>query len=262
MKQTGAKHMSLWRKTQKTEPTAAQAVELCDVSFAKDGRDILSGISLTLTEPRIGVVGRNGSGKTTLARLIAGLVEPTQGAVRVRGVDVTQDRVNAISAVGILFQNPDHQIIFPTVEEEIAFGLSQLGAERRAARDGAHQVLARFGKEHWAERSIHTLSQGQRHLVCLMSVLAMEPALIVLDEPFAGLDIPTTRALNRYLDGLDEQLLHITHDPATLARYDRVLWIDNGKVRLDGSAEFVLAAFRAEMDTTGGENDDLTDLAH
>ncbi|MFV2033795.1 MAG: energy-coupling factor ABC transporter ATP-binding protein [Halocynthiibacter sp.] len=234
---------------------------LSNVSYQKNGRDILTGISLELTEPRIGVVGRNGSGKTTLARLIAGLVAPTRGEIRVLGIDVARDRARAIGVVGILFQNPDHQIIFPTVEEEISFGLSQLGADKRAARQGAHRVLARFGKDSWAERSIHTLSQGQRHLVCLMSVLAMEPRLIVLDEPFAGLDIPTARALNRYLDGLGQQLLHITHETATLEQYDRVLWIDDGKLRLDGSAEFVLTAFHSAMNETAEENNDLADFA-
>ena len=253
--------MRLWRKTDSTDAAAAApGVALTDVTVARGGREILAGLTLALTERRIGVVGRNGSGKSTLARAICGLIEPAEGRITVAGVDVVRDRKAAIGAVGILFQNPDHQIIFPTVEEEIAFGLTQQGETREAARDGAQAMLARFGRADWADRAVHTLSQGQRHLVCLMAVLAMEPATIVLDEPFAGLDIPTTRALNRHLEALDQQLLHITHDPATLAGYDRVLWLEEGRVAGDGPAGEVLAAFTAAMEEMG-EADDRTDLA-
>jgi len=232
---------------------------LSRAGFEKNGVQILSDLSLRLTERRIGIVGRNGSGKTTLARLICGLVAPTSGTVAVGGVDVARDRKAAIGEVGILFQNPDHQIIFPTVEEEIAFGLTQQGMSKRAARDGARAMLTRFDRPDWAERAVHTLSQGQRHLVCMMAVLAMKPRLIVLDEPFAGLDIPTTMTLSRYLDGLSQQVLHISHDPAALKPYNRVLWIDRGTVAMDGPAAEVIAAFKAEMTRIGGV-DDLTDL--
>ncbi|PWE33773.1 cobalt ABC transporter [Maritimibacter sp. 55A14] len=230
---------------------------LTGVSCRLGARQAIDGLTLDLTERRIGVVGRNGSGKSTLARLVCGLIAPDAGTVRVGGVDVASDRAAAIRQVGILFQNPDHQIIFPTVEEELAFGLGQLGQGRDAARQGAHAMLKRFGRAHWAYRAVHTLSQGQRHLVCLMAVLAMEPRLIVLDEPFAGLDIPTTRALGRYLDGLDQQLLHISHDPAALTRYDRVLWLEAGRLAMDGPAGTVLAAFTEAMEA----RDDRTDLA-
>ncbi len=232
---------------------------LQNVTYARAERLIIPDLSLNLTEDRIGIVGRNGSGKSTLARLICGLAAPDQGQVRVDGIDVVKDRAKAIRSVGILFQNPDHQIIFPTVEEEIAFGITQLGETKQTARAAAHQVLARFGKQDWAERSIHAMSQGQRHLVCLMAVLVMQPRLIVLDEPYAGLDIPTTRLLNRYLRGLDQRLLHITHDPSALAGYDRVVWIESGQVQMDGPAEPVLDAFSEAMIKLG-ESDDFTDF--
>ena len=234
-------------------------IELNAVDYAPDGKPVLRDISLRTDARRIGIVGRNGSGKTTLARVMAGLVTPDRGKVEIAGVEVARDRKAALGTVGILFQNPDHQIIFPTVEEEIAFGLTQMGQSKGEAADGTRQILERLGKAHWAKAAIHQLSQGQRQLVCLMSVLAMSPRVILLDEPFSGLDLPTARQLERIFDGLDVTLVQITHDPAALAGYDQVIWLDEGRIVEEGAAAPVLAAFTARMQDIG-EGDDLSDL--
>ncbi|WP_417607656.1 energy-coupling factor ABC transporter ATP-binding protein [Primorskyibacter flagellatus] len=239
--------------------TPRARITLEGVSYSRDGREVIAKTLLDISDARIGLVGRNGSGKTTLARLLAGLVRPDSGRVLINGVDVARDRRAAIRTVGILFQNPDHQIIFPTVEEELAFGLRQLGRSKDAARDGAAAMLARFGKTHWQGRAVATLSQGQRHLVCLMSVLAMEPALIILDEPFTGLDIPTTRQMHRYLAQVGPSVLHITHDPAALAGYDRVIWMDNGAIRESGPAARTLAHYETAMMEADDAGADLLD---
>ena len=120
-------------------------IRLQDAGHGVAGKVILSGLDLHLTEARIGIVGRNGSGKTTLLRLIAGLVAADAGTVRVDGADPFADRRAALAALGILFQNPDHQILFPTVEEELAFGLAQQGlpATEAAARVAAAALAAR-----------------------------------------------------------------------------------------------------------------------
>jgi biotin transport system ATP-binding protein len=230
---------------------------LQDLSYAVAGRPILSGITAHLTERRIGIVGRNGSGKTTLLRVLAGLVRPATGMVRVDGIDPAGDRKAVINRLGLLFQNPDHQIIFPTVEEEIAFGLRQQGRSDAEARSRARAVLAAEGRAHWAAVPVQTLSQGQRQYLCLMAVLAMEPATILLDEPFAALDLPTKARLARRLDGLPQRLVVISHDPATLARVDRVLWLEGGQVHLDGPAAQVLAAFSGAMDREGALDADI-----
>lgn len=241
-------------------PDPSFLIALDAVGFAPGGKTVLTDLSLHASERRIGVVGRNGSGKTSLARVMAGLVETDQGTVRIAGIDVAADRKAALGVVGILFQNPDHQIIFPTVDEEIAFGLTQMGQSKETAATAVAQVLAQFGKAHWAGAHVHQLSQGQRHLVCLMAVLAMRPRVIILDEPFAGLDIPTIAQMRRILAGLDVTLVLITHQPDVLDGFDRVVWIDGGRVRLDGPAPEVCAAFVDEMNRIGA-GDDLSHLS-
>ncbi len=234
-------------------------IELSGVDFAVQGKTILRGVSLSLAERRVGIVGRNGSGKTTLLRLIAGLAAPTSGAVRVAGRDPARERRAMLSEIGILFQNPDHQIIFPTVEEELAFGLRQMGlAGEAAARVRA--MLAAEGRAHWADAPVSALSQGQKQWLCLMAVLLMAPRRLLLDEPFAALDLPTQARLRRRLAGLPQQIVTISHDPEAVADCDRVVWIEAGEVAMEGAPAAVLPAFRAEMARLGGADAD-TDLA-
>lgn len=238
----------------------SQGIELSSASVRLGGRTVLDGLTLRLHEARIGVLGRNGSGKTTLLRLIAGLIAPDQGSVRVDGVDPFKDRKAALSALGILFQNPDHQILFPTVEEELSFGLAQQGVPQAEARHRARELLAAEGRAHWAEAPVSTLSQGQRHYLCLLAILLMQPRTILLDEPLAGLDLPTQARLARRFAGLPQRLVTITHDPAVLEAADRVLWLEAGRVVADGPPAAVLPAFTAEMARIG-ERDADADLA-
>ncbi|MGY3438755.1 MULTISPECIES: energy-coupling factor ABC transporter ATP-binding protein [unclassified Marinovum] len=240
--------------------TPASRLALAHVSFAHDAKPVLSDLQLDLAVTRLAIVGRNGSGKSTLARLLAGLVAPKHGTLTINGVDVSRNRKAALGEVGILFQNPDHQIIFPTVLEELAFGLAQQGRKQPEADALARDTLARFGKSHWEEVYINTLSHGQKHLVCLMAVVAMGPRLLILDEPFAGLDIPTRAQLTRYLSHYEGNLIHISHDPADLAGYDQALWLDEGKIRQHGACDTVIDAYVARM-TELGEADDITDLS-
>jgi len=234
--------------------------EMAGVSFLREGRALLTGLDLCVPERRVGIVGRNGSGKTTLARVLSGLVVPDRGSVRVCGVDVAEDRKAAIRTVGILFQNPDHQIIFPTVEEELGFGLLQAGASKPEAARQVSGILAHFDKSHWAKAATHQLSQGQKQLVCLMAIIAMAPKVVILDEPFSGLDIPTRAQLTRYFDRINAALIHISHDPEALRGYERVIWLEEGRIKQDGAATPVLAEFTKHMTDLGG-HDDISDLA-
>ncbi|WP_134678619.1 energy-coupling factor ABC transporter ATP-binding protein [Paracoccus ravus] len=238
---------------------AGTGIQVQNLSHAIGPRRILDGINLALDAPRIGIIGRNGSGKSTLARLVAGLVAPSAGRVLIEGVDVCKDRRAAIATVGILFQNPEHQIIFPTVTEEIGFGLRQMGRSKAEAQDTVARTLARFGKSQWRDANTDALSQGQKHLLCMMAVMAMEPRWLILDEPFAGLDIPTRMQLTRHLDNCGARVLHISHEPRDLAGYARICWLDRGRITAEGGAE-ILAQFESAMIREGAA-DDLADLA-
>ena len=233
---------------------------LDQVGFSVQGKVILHEMSLSLTGRRIAIIGRNGSGKTTLLRLMAGLVAPTTGTVRVAGLDPAAERKAMLRSIGILFQNPDHQIIFPTVEEELAFGLRQMGMTAKEAGARVLAMLKAEGRAHWASAPVSSLSQGQRQWLCLMAVLLMEPATLLLDEPFAALDLPTQARLQRRMSQLDQRVVTISHDPATVIDCDHVVWIENGRVAAEGVPAEVLPAFKDEMDRLGLRDAD-TDLA-
>ncbi|MFM2281758.1 MAG: hypothetical protein RLZZ444_3989 [Pseudomonadota bacterium] len=237
-----------------------QGISLDRVAYAVAGKFILSDLSFALSERRIAIIGRNGSGKTTLLRLMAGLVAPTSGSVLVDGIDPARDRKAMLDRIGILFQNPDHQIIFPTVAEELAFGLQQQGRSKAEAASMVEALLARHGRSHWLTATVHSLSQGQRHFLCLLSILAMKPDTILLDEPFASFDLPTVTRMARIFDQLPQRLIFITHDARTASSAERVLWLEAGQIRADGPPAQVLPEFEAEMRRLGAVDAD-TDIA-
>ena len=222
-------------------------ISITDVSYQINGTAILQAVSFESVAKRIAILGRNGSGKSTLSRLICGLDQPSQGTIRIDNIDVYKDRRAALDMIGMIFQNPDHQIIFPTVIEEMKFGLTQMGFDKFEADRRAMAYLKTFGKADWRDRAISTLSQGQKKLLCLMAILAMEPKVIILDEPLAALDIPTQRQLTEILQSLPQTLVYITHDTAPIQDYDVAIWLDQGKIVETGSPETLLPKFIDEM---------------
>ncbi len=208
---------------------------------------LFSDLSLSLTERRIGLIGDNGSGKTSLLRLVAGLQTPERGNVRVHGLDTRADRRQLPGMIGLLFQSPDDQIIFPTVAEELAFSLTALGADRKSARERAEIFLSAEGLPSWGSRAVSSLSQGQRQRLCLMALEIASPRVLLLDEPFASLDLPTQAALLRRIRRADRQILLSTHQLAFVQEFERVLWLDRGQVRGDGPGAVVCAAYRADV---------------
>ena len=222
-------------------------IEICSASVFFGKERILENVSLSIREQRVGFIGRNGSGKTTLLRILAGLQELNKGKVLIDGTEVAKKRKEAIKKVGIIFQNPDHQIIFPTVGEELRFGLTQLGLNKNEADLKVIACLKKYDKVDWFERSISTLSQGQKHLVCLLSVLLMKPRVLLLDEPFTGIDIPTQLKLEHYLSSLKQTIIHVSHMPETFADYQRLIWMDEGVVQADGTPKTVIKKYRTAM---------------
>lgn len=223
------------------------AIAFASVIASRGGVPLFSGLTLTLVERRIGLIGDNGSGKTSLLRLVAGLLRPDNGRVTVHGLDTVADRARLPGTIGFLFQNPDDQIIFPTVLEEMAFSLTALGVDRRTARTRAASFLAAEGLPGWGERAVSALSQGERQRLCLMALEIAGPRVLLLDEPFASLDLPTQTALARRIRETDRQIVLATHQLAFVEHFDRVLWLDRGRIMADGPGEAVCAAYRADV---------------
>lgn len=216
-------------------------ITLDNVSVEKAGRHVLRGVSVELAERRIGVIGRNGSGKSTFARLLNGLEKPSSGSVRLAGSD---DEKALRRTVGFVFQNPDNQIVYPIVSEDLEFGLKNLKLakdERRARIDAA---LERFNISHLAERFTHELSGGEKQLVAMAGVLVMRPKMIVFDEPTTLLDLWNARTVKAAIDALDEHVVLVTHDLDLLADFDRVILIEDGDVATDGDPQTVIARYR------------------
>ena len=224
-----------------------RGIELRGVEHRYGERVVLQGIDLTLTERRVGVVGANGSGKSTFARLLNGLVVPSAGQVRVDGLD-TRTQVRAVRRrVGFVFQDPDAQIVHPTVAEDVAYGLENQGvpAEERAVR--VAEVLDRHGLAGHADHPAHLLSGGQKQLLAIAGVLVMRPARIVFDEPTTLLDLVNTRRIAELIGGLEQQVVVVTHQLDLLDGFDRVLVVDGGQVVEDAAPRVAVAAYRALM---------------
>jgi biotin transport system ATP-binding protein len=219
-------------------------IKIENVGVSKENKTILAAISVTLTEPRIGIIGSNGSGKSTFAKLLNGLERATTGAVFVNDAPIGKNNKTALGKVGFVFQNPDNQIVFPIVVEDLAFGLKKSGLSKQQIQSRITTYLEQFGLRHLLERRTHELSGGEKQLIALIGVLLMEPEIIVLDEPTTLLDLRNRSILLKLLAELPQKLIIVSHDLALMAEMDRLLWIENGNIHQDGSPEAVISAYR------------------
>ena len=209
-------------------------MELDRISLARDQTQVFSGLSLKLSEPRIGLIGPNGSGKSSLLRVIKGLLKPQSGQI-----------TGLPNQVGLVFQNPDHQILFPTVMEELCFGRTERGESPGAAAQAAKALLDQHGMAHLLNKATHELSDGQKQLICIFSVLMDGAQTLLFDEPCASLDRRTSQLVMRVIRGLPQQVIFATHDLSLIEEFDRVIWLESGEVRADGKPAEVIPAYRA-----------------
>lgn len=217
--------------------------ELSNVSHDFGASPVLLDINLRLPEQRIAILGANGSGKSTFARLLNGLVIPRKGEVRFSGTSTAQDGKAVRRDVGFVFQNPDNQIVMPTLAEDIAFGLKNLGLPAAQAQARIAQELQRYDLAAFADHPIHTLSGGQKQLAALIGVLVMRPRAIVLDEPTTLLDHRNRRRLMQALADLDQQIIMVTHDLELAATFGRVIVLDGGRIIADAGPEAAIPRY-------------------
>jgi biotin transport system ATP-binding protein len=224
------------------------SIELDGVSVTIGGRRVLQGLTVRLDERRVGVVGANGSGKSTFARLLNGLVLPSEGRVRVDALDTRTDGAAVRRRVGFVFTNPDAQIVMPTVAEDVA--LSLRATERRPAPRAAAitAALERFGLADLADRPAARLSSGQKQLLALASVLVTEPDVLVCDEPTTMLDLVHTRRIRDVLAALPQRLVLVSHALDAFDGFDRVLVLHEGRLVADDAPGPAVAAYRTLVD--------------
>ncbi len=236
----------------------------CVTAATAEGRTtILEPTTLRLTERRISIIGSNGSGKSTLARLLNGLIVPTSGSVSVRTdsgasardtgarnarwLDTRTHGAQVRRLVGFAFTDPAAQLVMPTAIEDIALSLRRTHPKKQARLTAARQALAEFGLEALADRSVHTLSGGQKQLLALAAVLAARPAILVADEPTTLLDLRNSLLLRELLLRLPQQVIAVTHDLDLAAQADRTLVIDRARVVFDGPPEAAIDFYRQSV---------------
>lgn len=185
---------------------------------------------------RTGLVAPNGSGKTTLFHIVMGLLKPDSGRVEIFGKTVSEEKdfQKIRPRIGLLFQDADDQLFSPTVLEDVAFGPLNLGKSKKEAVDISRRMLSSLGLEGFEDRITLKLSGGEKRLVALAAVLAMEPEVLLLDEPSAGLDEQTKEHLVQILKNLDISYIIVSHEFDFLVELaESVYTLQNGKIVLD-----------------------------
>jgi cobalt/nickel transport system ATP-binding protein len=238
---------------QQSEPPTGNVLAVTNLSFAyPDGTNVLSQIAFTVESgARVGVLGPNGAGKTTLFKMICGLLSPTEGEVH-----LFEQRVDAghfRSDLGFVFQNPDDQLFSASVWEDVAFGPQNMGLPPDAVDRCVAKALALTGTQSLMQRLPHHLSGGEKRMVAIATVVAMNPRLIIYDEPSANLDLRARRRLIEYLQASQETLMVASHDlEMVLEVCDRVLLIDHGHIVADGHPQEIMKQ-RSLMEAHGLE---------
>lgn len=209
-------------------------LELRDIDFSYPGRAVLKGAGFALKAgERLALVGANGAGKSSLLHIILGLKRPDAGQVLAFGNEYrTEAEFRTLRGrIGLLFQDSDDQLFCPTVLEDLAFGPLNLGLTPVAARQKAEQVLENLGLAQFADRVSYRLSAGEKRLVALATVLAMEPEILLLDEPNTGLDVQSEARLVEQLLTLPQAMVIVSHDKELLAKVaTRTLLLRDGRL--------------------------------
>jgi cobalt/nickel transport system ATP-binding protein len=190
---------------------------------------------------RIAVIGSNGAGKSTLFKHFNGIFKPASGSVLIKGEPITKKNIREVrKLIGIVFQNPDDQIFSPTVEQDVAFGPTNLGLDEETVNHRVEEALKIVGIEDLAHRVPHHLSGGEKKRVAIAGVIAMEPQVIVLDEPTAGLDPQGVRDFNTFINSLSSKygmtIIFSTHDVSLVPEIADFLYVMNkGRIIAEGT---------------------------
>jgi cobalt/nickel transport system ATP-binding protein len=221
------------------------ALSINDLAYAyPDGHQALFGVDLDIEfNSRVALLGPNGAGKTTLVLHLNGILQTMSGSVAVAGIEVEKENLKEIRRrVGIVFQDPDDQLFMPTVFDDVAFGPINLGLSKDEVKERVETALQTVRMQDFANRPPHHLSFGQRRRVAVATVLAMEPDILVLDEPSSNLDPASRRELSEILLNLNVTILMVTHDiPYALEICPESAILNEGKIVARGNTRELLA---------------------
>ncbi len=192
-----------------------------------------------LAGERIGLIGANGAGKTTLFLTICGILKSSYGTVKLFNKQVTPGEF--YPEIGLVFQNPDDQLFCPTVKDDIAFGPENMGLSPQEIAERLDMALSLTGVSHLKDRIPHHLSGGEKRMVAIAAVLAMQPQIILYDEPSANLDLRARRRLIRFLQASSETIILSSHDlELVLEVCDRVILLNQGRIMADGIPQEIM----------------------
>jgi cobalt/nickel transport system ATP-binding protein len=230
-------------------------IELTDIHYSPPGhKGLFAGLDFKLMEgENVGLIGANGTGKTTLLHLIMGLVKPRSGTIRVFGREVKKEKdfSEVRRQVGFLFQQADDQLFSPTVIEDVAFGPLNLGNSPEKALAIARQTLADLNLAGFEDRITYKLSGGEKKLVSLATVLAMQPRVLLLDEPTTGLDELTRERISEILINLHISYIIVSHEYDFLSRTTSEIYgLQNGRIVCNGESTILHQHFHQH--TLGG----------
>ncbi|MEK6946013.1 MAG: ATP-binding cassette domain-containing protein [Nanoarchaeota archaeon] len=214
-------------------------IEAKNINFRYEEGLILRNISLKIKDGSFtAIIGANGSGKTTLAKHFNAILAPYSGSIYVDGIDTKKNELNARKNVGFVFQNFEDQLVYSTVEEDIGFGLENMGFCQDDIKYAANQILNKLNIANLAKRNVNMLSLGQKQLAALAGVLAMKPKYIIFDEPTTMLDAKNKKSIMEIIKELNKKekigIILVTNVLDDLKYADNVIVLKNGEVIFDG----------------------------
>lgn len=223
-----------------TLKTKAISIKNLGFSYSQE-RAILTDINLEIDPGEaVGLIGANGAGKTSLFLTICGILDPTYGEIKLFDRTIKAGQFNP--EIGLVFQNPDDQLFCPTVKDDVAFGLENIGLSEEEVNARIDAALSLTGVTHLANRVPHQLSGGEKCMVAIAAVLAMLPQIVLYDEPSANLDLRARRRLIKFLQATSETIIVSSHDLELILEVcDRVILLNQGRIVADGIPQEIMS---------------------
>ncbi len=215
-------------------------IKIENATYKQNDRIILNNVSINLFQKNIAIIGLNGSGKSTLIKLISGLIVPQQGSVFIEGLDTKKNAKKIRKKIGCIFQNPENQIVFPIVKDDILFTIKNQDLTLHEKEKRLNKVLNLCEIPHLKDNNTYFLSGGEKQLVAIASILIKEPSYVLFDEPASSLDLVYKKLIFNTIRKLNSINIVATHDTKFIENFSRVILMDKGAIIRDGNAKEII----------------------